>query len=175
MSSDHMAAPLPAAEELLAISEIQSVFAKRLRVMDTKQWDLYPTCHTDDVVSESYADVPDANRPQADGRANKVVGAVALTKAISGLLDGDTKVTTVHHGHLPEIELTSPTTARGIWAMEDELWWQNGAVTEHMHGYGHYHEEYRKVDGRWLISYRKLTRLRVTRTPDFFSYLSGRL
>ena len=30
-------------------------------------------------------------------------------------------VVTVHHGHMPEIELTSPTTARGIWAMEDML------------------------------------------------------
>ncbi|MEV0052748.1 nuclear transport factor 2 family protein [Saccharopolyspora shandongensis] len=175
MSSVPADATQSAAEELLAISEIQSLFAKRLRVMDTKQWDRYAECHTDDVVSESYADVPDDNRPQADGQGNKVVGAETLTKAISGLLDGDTKVTTVHHGHMPEIELTSPTTARGIWAMEDELWWQHGDVTEHMHGYGHYHEEYRKVAGRWRISYRKLTRLRVTKTPGFFSYLRGRL
>jgi hypothetical protein len=26
---------------------------------------------------------------------------------------------TVHHGHMPEIELTSATTATGIWAMFD--------------------------------------------------------
>ena len=46
-------------------------------------------------------------------------------------------VETVHHGHTPEIELMSPTTARGTWAMEDRLRWANG--TE-MHGFGHYHE-----------------------------------
>ncbi len=48
--------------------------------------------------------------------------------------------------------------------MEDELWWTNGDVEEHLHGYGHYHEEYRKVEGKWLISYRTLTRLRETAT-----------
>ncbi len=30
-------------------------------------------------------------------------------------------VVTVHHGHMPEIEITSPTTASGIWAMQDFL------------------------------------------------------
>jgi hypothetical protein len=30
-------------------------------------------------------------------------------------------LTTTHHGHMPEIELTSPTAARGIWAMEDVI------------------------------------------------------
>lgn len=38
------------------------------------------------------------------------------------------------------------------------------------HEYGHYHEEYRKVGERWLISYRKLTRLRVDAPPDFFRF-----
>ena len=50
-------------------------------------------------------------------------------------------VVTVHHGHMPEIELTSPTTATGIWAMEDMLRWPDGAE---LHGYGHYHETYEK-------------------------------
>ena len=36
-------------------------------------------------------------------------------------------VTTVHHGHMPEIELTSDTTATGLWAMEDHLWWPEGS------------------------------------------------
>ena len=67
-------------------------------------------------------------------------------------------VVTVHHGHMPEIELTSPTTATGVWAMEDMLRWPDG--TE-MHGYGHYHETYVKVDGAWRIASCTLTRLRA--------------
>ena len=33
------------------------------------------------------------------------------------------------------------------------------AVT--LYGYGHYHETYEKVDGRWYIKTLKLTRIRV--------------
>ncbi|MDH6676950.1 hypothetical protein M2284_001148 [Rhodococcus sp. LBL1] len=145
-------------EQLLAIEEIKRLFAARLRVMDTKQWDRYGPLHTDDVVSESW------------GADSRVVGPTALAAAIRNTLDGNTFVTTVHHGHTPEITLTSDTTATGIWAMEDELWWTNGDVEEHLHGYGHYHEEYRKVEGTWLISYRTLTRLRETSTPNFYDY-----
>nr|MBM4733853.1 hypothetical protein [Prescottella equi] len=64
---------------------------------------------------------------------------------------------TVHHGHTPEIVFTSDTTTEGIWAMEDELWWTNGDREEHLHGYGHYRERYRKVNDQWPISYRRMT------------------
>jgi hypothetical protein len=67
-------------------------------------------------------------------------------------------VVTVHHGHTPEIELTSATTARGIWAMEDMLRWPDG---REMHGYGHYHETYELVEDAWRIKTSTLTRLRV--------------
>ncbi|MFE3290024.1 nuclear transport factor 2 family protein [Rhodococcus sp. NPDC059234] len=160
-------------EQLLAIEEIKRTFAARLRCMDTKRWEVYPTLHTDDVVSETWGGLPDDKQPQSEGSSNRVVGKENLTRAISTLLGGDTVVTTVHHGHTPEIELTSDTTARGIWAMEDKLWWTNGDHEEHLHGYGHYHEEYRKVNGRWLISYRKLTRLREDVTAGFFDYLQA--
>ena len=67
-------------------------------------------------------------------------------------------VVTVHHGHMPEIEVTSPTTATGIWALEDLLRWPDG---NELRGYGHYHETYEKVDGEWRIASSKLTRLRM--------------
>lgn len=160
-------------EQLLAIEQIKRTFAARLRCMDNKQWDVYPTLHTDDVVSETWGGLPGDKQPQTEGTSNRVVGKDKLTRAISTLLGGSTAVTTVHHGHTPEIELTSDDTARGIWAMEDKLWWTNGDHEEHLHGYGHYHEEYRKVNGRWLISYRKLTRLREDVTEGFFDYLQA--
>ncbi|MUL67309.1 bile-acid 7-alpha dehydratase [Mycobacterium sp. CBMA 234] len=163
------------AEQAHAIEAIKRTFARRLRCMDTKRWEVYPTLHTDDVVSETWDGLPDNDNwtPQ-DAAGNRVVGKEPLTRAIRSLLDGGTSVTTVHHGHNPEIELTSDTTATGIWAMEDQLWWTNGDTEEHLHGYGHYHEQYRLGDGQWLISYRKLTRLRVDTTPHFFDFLAGR-
>ena len=70
-------------------------------------------------------------------------------------LDG---AVTVHQGHMPEIEVTSETTATGIWALNDIVIWPNGMRLE---GYGHYHETYEKVDGEWRIKSSKLTRLHV--------------
>ena len=55
--------------------------------------------------------------------------------------------TTVHHGHMPEIELTGPDTATGIWAMYDFVELPQLVL----HGWGHYHEEYVKQDGAWRI------------------------
>ncbi|MFL0288745.1 nuclear transport factor 2 family protein [Mycobacterium sp. SMC-18] len=166
---------LSTGDQAHAIEAIKRTFARRLRCMDTKQWEIYPTLHTEDVVSETWDGLPDNNNwtPTA-GSKNRVIGKDALTRAIRALLDGSTTVTTVHHGHTPEIELTSNTTATGIWAMEDQLWWTNGDAEEHLHGYGHYHEQYRLEGGRWLISYRKLTRLRVDATPHFFDFLKQR-
>jgi hypothetical protein len=68
------------------------------------------------------------------------------------------EVVTVHHGHMPEIEITSPTTATGVWAMEDMLRWPNG---EELHGYGHYHDTYVKTGADWRIASTTLTRLRA--------------
>lgn len=54
--------------------------------------------------------------------------------------------------------------------MEDQLWWPDGSPLVHMHGYGHYHETYRKLGGGtvagdieaggWVIASMTLTRLR---------------
>lgn len=165
---------LTAAEQLLAIEAIKNVFAGRLRCMDTKDWDHYGDYHTEDVVSDSWRGLPGENRP-VTGNEHVVVGRDRLAAAIRSLLDGSVSITSVHHGHTPQIELTSDTTAQGVWAMEDHLWWTNRDHEEHLHGYGHYHEEYRCVDRRWLISKRTLTRLRVDTTADFYSHLTGRL
>ncbi|MBC8188544.1 MAG: nuclear transport factor 2 family protein, partial [Proteobacteria bacterium] len=65
-------------------------------------------------------------------------------------------VLTVHHGHMPEIEITGPDTASGIWSMVDIV--QLGAGFK---GYGHYHDEYRKQEGGWRIARMRLTRLLI--------------
>lgn len=64
---------------------------------------------------------------------------------------------TAHQVHAPEIELTSPTAARGVWALQDVVRLAPGID---LVGYGHYHETYEKADGQWRIKTLKLTRLR---------------
>jgi uncharacterized protein (TIGR02246 family) len=126
------------------VEAIKQLKARYFRTMDTKDWDGMRAVFTDDVV----VDVTDSG-------GEVVCGADAF---IVFLRDTLADVVTVHHGHMPEIELTSPTTATGVWAMEDLLRWPNGME---MHGYGHYLETYERVDGAWLIKTTTLTRLRI--------------
>jgi hypothetical protein len=150
-------------EKLLAIEEIKALMARRLRCMDTKDWALYDTCHADDATVSSFANIPDEHRPPGAVARGKAEIMASVRKVVD-------RLTTVHHAHTPEIEITSPTTAKGVWAMEDLLSWQNGEVLEQLRGFGHYHETYVKVGGRWLIQSRVLTRLRLDETPGFHRY-----
>jgi hypothetical protein len=75
-----------------------------------------------------------------------ITGADDFLTFLVGVI-GD--VVTVHQCHTPEIQVTSTTTATGIWAMEDMLRWPDGSE---MHGYGHYHETYEAHEGDWRIS-----------------------
>lgn len=54
--------------------------------------------------------------------------------------------------------MTGPDMATGIWAMVDMVKLGDGFT-----GYGHYHDEYRKVDGEWKISKTHLKRTLIER------------
>lgn len=141
------------AGRLGAIEEIKALKARYFRTMDTKDWDGFAdvfTAHAAMDMSEELSAGPDRD-PVVRGRDQ-------IVAFVRGAID---PVTTVHHGHMPEIEFTSATTATGIWAMEDMLRWPDGAPIRTLHGFGHYHERYEHVDGRWLIAATRLTRLRV--------------
>jgi uncharacterized protein (TIGR02246 family) len=126
------------------VEAIKQLKARYFRTMDSKDWAAMRTVFTDDVVVDT-----------SSSGGGVVEGADDFLAFLSATI-GD--VVTVHHGHMPEIELTSATTATGIWAMEDMLRWPNGME---LHGYGHYHESYEKADGQWRIKATTLTRLRV--------------
>jgi hypothetical protein len=134
-----------------AVEAIKNLKARYYRCMDTKQWDGWNDVFADDATLDTREEAPELDI---------VVGRDNIIAFVSNVLEG---VTTCHHGHMPEIELTSDTTATGIWAMEDHLWVSEDSSLPYksMHGYGHYHETYEKVGGRWYIKTLKLTRLRV--------------
>jgi uncharacterized protein (TIGR02246 family) len=145
---------MDAVARLEAVEEIRRLKAAYFRTMDTKDWDGFAAVFAPDAVMDMSGEMRDGTT-EGEGitRGNR-----AIAEFVKGAVD---PVTTVHHGHMPEIEILSPTTARGIWAMEDKLRWPEGTPIRSMHGYGHYHETYEKVDGRWLIKTITLTRLRV--------------
>jgi len=127
------------------LEAIRQLKARYFRMMDLKDWDGLAEVFTEDVEIDVSEEGSGVIRTRA-----------AYMPFIAEVLAG---VTTVHHGHMPELELTSPTTARGIWSMEDKLWWPEGSPIAHMHGYGHYHETYEKTPDGWRIKTMKLTRL----------------
>ena len=127
------------------VEAIKQVKARYFRLMDTKDWDGLAGVFTDDVVMDITSE-----------GMGVVTNVAEYMPFLIGVL-GD--VTTVHHGHMPEIELTSPDSATGTWAMEDHLWWPEGSPIRHLHGYGHYHETYEKGADGWRIKTMRLTRL----------------
>jgi hypothetical protein len=73
----------------------------------------------------------------------------------------DVGIASSHQGHQAEIEITSPTTAKAIFAMTDRLWFPEGSPVAKLTGYGQYHETYEKQGGAWKIKTLLLTRYKV--------------
>jgi uncharacterized protein (TIGR02246 family) len=124
------------------LEAIRQLKARYFRTMDTKDWDGMRQVFTDDVVMDT-----------TEAGGGIVTGADEFIGFLRKTLDG---TVTVHQGHMPEIELTSETTATGIWALNDIVIFPNGMRLD---GYGHYHETYEKGANGWRITSSKLTRL----------------
>ncbi len=145
-------------ERHAAIENIHQLKARYFRCMDTKDWPGFAEVFAPNATIDVNEDLGGS----AGDEAGITRGNQQIADAVRGFVDD---VLTVHHGHMPEIEITSPTTARGVWAMEDMLRWPDGAPMRELHGYGHYYETYEKVDGRWRIASLRLSRLRVDIDP----------
>lgn len=124
------------------IEAIKQLKARYFRLMDCKQWDELAACFCRDIRADygEYGGVVEGREALAASMRHELAEAV-----------------TVHHGHMPEITLIDADTATGIWAMEDRV--QRPDLT--LHGFGHYHERYRREDGAWRIADLRLTRLRL--------------
>lgn len=146
--------PMTAAEKLIAIAEIHALKARYFRTMDTKDWTGLEAVFAPDLV----ADFRDSSLRRNEDLLTEGA-AKYMTKLIPVLQD----IVTVHQGHMPEIDITSETTARGIWAMEDKLWAPEGSTMPFkvLHGFGHYHETYVRLEGQWRIQTIRLTRLHI--------------
>lgn len=142
-------------EKLLAIEEIKRLKARYFYGLDHKDWQLW---REEVFAPDAKLLVPEVNFEAA---------------GIDAILDWVTARTadqvSIHHGHMPDIEISSADTARGVWAMEDRLYrsaahpMEDG--TTYLHGFGHYRETYIRLDAGWRIHTTRLTRLRVERHP----------
>ncbi len=134
--------------KLLELEEIKQLKARYFRFIDTQQWD--------GLKNGVFAE--DAQLKWGPEDDQVMVGREAILAGLQMNLEG---ATTVHHGHMPEIEIIDETNARGIWSMFDRVDHPQYLLV----GYGHYHEEYVKTAEGWRIRRLHLTRLHEERTP----------
>jgi bile-acid 7alpha-dehydratase len=117
------------------IEAIKRLKYKYFRTLDSKLWDELAECFTEDATT-TYS-----------GGEYSFQGRDAIMKFLKKGL-GPTMIS-MHHGHHPEIEITSDTTAKGVWALKDYL-----IITQAnmgLRGAAFYHDEYVKVNGEWKI------------------------
>lgn len=151
---------MDAAAQLVEVEAIKQLKARYCRLLDTKQWIPWRELLSDDFISDT---------SQSGGRV--VFGADAFGGFVRRIFDGPTRHT-VHHLHAPEIEITSPTTASGVWALNDVVALMPMFT---LIGYGHCHDTYVKADDHWRIASSTLTRLRQDLSTGLFSiYLTPR-
>ncbi|MEW6273209.1 MAG: nuclear transport factor 2 family protein [Thermodesulfobacteriota bacterium] len=134
----------------IELEAIRQLKARYFRFLDQKRWREFGELFTEDGRLDSSDDAPHA----------VAAGREAIVALVSGAVG---QAVTVHHGHMPEIEITGPGRARGIWAMEDHLELPGDPPALVVHGRGHYFEEYEKgPDGAWRIKSLRLVRLWLT-------------
>jgi ketosteroid isomerase-like protein len=139
-------------DDLAAVEQIKQLKARYFRLLDTQAWDAWGDVFAEDAVM-------DVSDDTGDDQSGLVRGRARIVKAVSGMLSG---ARTVHHGHMPEIDVIDADHASGIWAMQDTVdFAAEGEPARGIHGSGWYHEEYQCVDGVWRITWMRLERLRV--------------
>jgi hypothetical protein len=140
-------------EKLVALEELRLLKARYFRYLDTKQWSAWSELFEPDIVADFRDESPDT----------VYRGREEFVNTVKGSLD---PAVTLHHGHTPELEILSPTTAKGIWVMQDWLYWPEGGNKvgipgiHSVLGWGHYHETYLKGSSGWRIATLRLTRIR---------------
>jgi hypothetical protein len=133
-------------DDLLVIHQITQLKYRYMRAVDTQDWELLRTVFT------------------ANARAWYDNGALAAEgrDGIVAMLSGSLRPTlySSHTALHPEITLTGPGTAKGVWRFEDIVHFaqsdpefvveaQDG---ERLIGAGYYYDEYALEDGDWRIA-----------------------
>jgi hypothetical protein len=126
---------MEAAVELEAIRRLKYAY---FRTLDLKQFDELGLLLTEDATA-AYED----GRTVLDGRK-------AIVQWLSAALSS-TDVITEHHGHHPEIDFTSDSTATGTWYLQDRVIVPSSDIE--IGGTAFYSDRYTLTIEGWRISH----------------------
>ncbi|MET7520385.1 nuclear transport factor 2 family protein [Streptomyces sp. NPDC005480] len=136
-------------QRLADIEDIRQLKARYFRSIDSKQWSKLATLFT--------------AHPAIDVGVKYSSGKELAEKTEA--LVGDAP--SAHQGFLPEIEVHG-NRASAIWAMEDYVSFPPGSDYKNgFHGYGEYHDTYKRISGHWYIDSTVLSRFRVDTVPNW--------
>ena len=125
------------------IEEIRNLKAKYFRCVDARLLDELLECFSDDV-SADYA------LPEHLGDRLKFNGKKELSQFFQQRKDeSGGSVIRLHHGHNPEIEITSATTAKATWPLF--LYRIETRINKGTRILGCYYEEFVKENNEWKI------------------------
>ena len=149
-------------ERLAAVEEIRQLKARYFRCMDSKDWAGLAEVFAPDAIFDLRA-VNSVRHPVSGRIVPPLADELAVHRGRDTILtmirSALETLISVHHGHMPEIEIVSETSAIGIWAMEDVIRSAPEAPPFRMHGYGHYHDSYERRETGWVIKTTAITRL----------------
>jgi hypothetical protein len=119
------------------IEQIKQLKYRYIRLVDNHQFDQW----ADESFTENcYLSTTDLGTHI--GRANI---AEAVRKSYGSCQ-------TIHHVHMPEITITGPDTATGIWSIDDYSTWIAGDVRMIEWGRGYYEDQYVRTEQGWRIN-----------------------
>jgi hypothetical protein len=122
-----------AIQRLIDIEDIRQLKARYIRFMDTQQWEALRDVVTDDMRFEA--------------PSGTMTSAEEFISTLASRLTG--KVVSVHHALHPEITITGPDTATGVWALCHYARPVSGGAGARM--FAHYADDYVRTGDGWRI------------------------
>jgi hypothetical protein len=136
-------------QQLLEIEAIKTLKARYFRLMDAQEWSAFGELLTPDLeICFCNPDQPHPPGATTTAEGYAMVGKEAL---LAWTEAGSRGCTTVHHAHMPDIELTGPETAIGQWSMTDYTRWNAVEPPVWVRGYGGHLEHYVRTPAGWRI------------------------
>ena len=133
--------PADSAAEIAAVEQLKENY---FTDVDAKDWADLRTLFAPDAV----VDTRSSFGPLFPSRDPFIVFTAVTLEALS----------THHVGSDPQITVTSPTTAAGVWQLQDHL---NVGNLIGVHGYASYSDTYEETGGKWVVATSTLNRTRL--------------